>query len=108
MPTSACRMPCRSISRRTAVSPIDTTSSSSSHAAHSRIISPTVYLPSTLCAASRSAADPQWRGTYTSSAWMPAWCDASEETLRAGLSEYAAASPPWSTLSSFLIPAACI
>eukprot|EP00966_Prymnesium_polylepis_P224451 5191482-Prymnesium_polylepis.1 len=62
MPTSAWRRPYRSISRLTAVSAIDTTSSSSSHVAHSRIISPSVYLPSTLCATSRSAADPQWRG----------------------------------------------
>ena len=76
MPMSAWRRPCRSISRLTTVSAIDTTSSSSSHAAQSHIISPSVYLPVTLCAISRSAAEAQWRGTYTSSAWMPAFFEA--------------------------------
>mmetsp|Transcript_46780 Transcript_46780/g.151801 ORF Transcript_46780/g.151801 Transcript_46780/m.151801 type:complete len:276 (-) Transcript_46780:464-1291(-) len=73
MPTSSYRKPCASTSRRTAVSAIDTTSSSSSHAAHSAIRSPTVYLPGTPCAVSSSAAETAWRGTYTSSACRPAW-----------------------------------
>ena len=73
MPTSSYRKPCASTSRRTAVSAIETTSSSSSHAAHSAIRSPTVYLPGTPCAVSSSAAETAWRGTYTSSACRPAW-----------------------------------
>ena len=72
IPTSSHRTPRPATSRRTAVSAIDTTSSSSSHAAHSRIRSPSVYLPATPCAASSTAACAQCRGVYTSSAWMPA------------------------------------
>eukprot|EP00964_Phaeocystis_antarctica_P124647 scaffold88289_cov64-Phaeocystis_antarctica.AAC.1 len=56
MPMSSQRTPHRSTSRRTAVSAMVTTSSSSSHADHSRIIRPSVYLPGTPCAASSSAA----------------------------------------------------
>jgi len=56
MPMSSQRTPHRSTSRRTAVSAMVTTSSSSSHADHSRIIRPSVYLPGTSCAASSSAA----------------------------------------------------
>ena len=78
IPTSSHRTPCPSTSRRTAVSAIDTASSSSSHAAHSRISSPSVYLPATPCAASSSAARVQCRGVYTSTAWMPAWRDGFE------------------------------
>eukprot|EP00966_Prymnesium_polylepis_P336920 7391811-Prymnesium_polylepis.1 len=93
MPIAAWRRPCRSISRLTAVSAIDTTSSSSSHAAHSRIISPSVYLPLTLCATSSCDADTQWRGTYTSSAWMPARRDTAGMSGCCGLGKCAQSSP---------------
>eukprot|EP00964_Phaeocystis_antarctica_P083461 scaffold52497_cov69-Phaeocystis_antarctica.AAC.1 len=56
IPMSSQHTPHRSTSRRIAVSAMVTTSSSSSHADHSRIIRPSVYLPGTPCAASSSAA----------------------------------------------------
>ena len=75
IPMSSYRRPCASTSLLTTVSAIVTTSSSSSQVAHSRMSSPSVYLPTQPCARSSSAADTHRRGVYTSSAWMPAWRD---------------------------------